>query len=42
VVLGGILLYAPRARRSLYQFAGIGAVALVVAVAVVTRIAVLA
>jgi membrane associated rhomboid family serine protease len=42
VVVGGIIVYAPRARRSTYQYAGIAAVAVLVAVATVTRIAVLA
>jgi membrane associated rhomboid family serine protease len=42
LLVGAAIVYAPRARRSFFQFAGIGAVALVVAVAVVTRIAVLA
>jgi membrane associated rhomboid family serine protease len=42
VLLGGAIVYAPRARRTLWQYAGIGTVAVLVVVAVVTRIAVLA
>ena len=42
VILGVIIAYAPRKNRSAWQFAGIGAVALVVAVAAATRTAILA
>ncbi len=39
---GAVIVYAPRSRRSLWQGAGLAAVAVVVLVATVTRIAVLA
>jgi membrane associated rhomboid family serine protease len=42
VLIGGAIVYAPKNRRARYQYAGIAAVALAVAVATVTRIAVLA
>ena len=41
VLLGGVLAYAPRARRTAWQTAGVAGVAVLVAVATVTRILVL-
>ncbi|MCW2820193.1 MAG: peptidase family, partial [Marmoricola sp.] len=41
-LIGAAVVYAPKARRARWQFAGIAGVALLVAVATITRIAVLA
>ena len=42
LLLGGVIVYAPRKRRTLWQVAGIGLIAVIIAVASVTRIAILA
>lgn len=42
VLLGAVIVYAPRRNRTLWQSAGIAAIALVIAVATVVRIALLA
>ena len=41
LLVGGIIVYAPKQRRALWQAVGIGAVCVLVVVAVLTRIAVL-
>jgi membrane associated rhomboid family serine protease len=42
VLLGGAIVYAPRKRRTTWQLAGIGGIAVIIAVAILARIAVLA
>jgi membrane associated rhomboid family serine protease len=42
LLLGGAIVYAPRKRRTTWQLAGIGGIAVVIAVAILARIAVLA
>jgi len=42
LLLGGVIVYAPRERRTLWQVAGIGVIAAIIAVATVARVAILA